>query len=129
MKLTKIAVIIGVVLGLTIIISGFYSQVYAGDPPASVTIGHLKDKKAPVVYPHKQHDTVVPGFNTKCIICHVSPEGGALVAAATDPAKKGQYDNIYHKEGCLKCHNEEKAKNPATKAPTLCAGCHPEAAK
>lgn len=127
MKLTRIAVIIGVVLGLSLIISGFYSQAVAG--PGKVTINYLQSKKPAVSFDHAGH-IAKPEFNkpTVCTACHSSATGGALVAAAKDPAKKGQFANVYHQAACLTCHKDLKAKNPATKAPTLCAGCHPAAA-
>lgn len=126
MKLTKIAVIIGVVLGLSLIISGFYSQAVAG--PGKVTINYLQSKKSAVSFDHAGH-IAKPQFNKPevCIACHEAATGGKLKAVATDPAKKGQFANVYHQEACLNCHKSLSASNP--KVVTACEGCHPEAAK
>lgn len=88
-------------------------NLFAGDPPAAVTIKAIQGKQPPVTFPHKAHAEKLKG---KCADCHTSAAGGALKPALTDGKGKGQMNNAYHDQ-CMGCH--KKSKGPVT-----CATCH-----
>lgn len=118
-KLTKIVIVAGVVLGFVFILSGLGSEVNAGDPPDSVTISVIKDKKSAVVFPHKKHNLA-----GKCGNCHVSADGSGglkpeLKAKPADmaAAMKGPYH--VGPVSCKGCHTS------MAKGPKGCKDCHP----
>ena len=108
----------------------------AAENPDSITIKIIQDKKPPVVFPHKKHNTP-DGANLKCVECHhkdadnpkaceschsKDKDEGKKIAIKGNPptsATKG----MFHVE-CIGCHKKNKEKNTSTKAPTLCNGCH-----
>ncbi|OGL43617.1 MAG: hypothetical protein A2149_06275 [Candidatus Schekmanbacteria bacterium RBG_16_38_11] len=110
----------------------------ASENPESITIKDIQDKKPPVVFPHKKHNSA-EGQNLKCAECHhTTKEGeqpkscaschdkekddGKKIALKGNPptsATKG----MFHVE-CIGCHKKNKEKNANSKAPTMCNGCH-----
>ena len=111
---------------------------YALDNPETVTIKEIQSTKAPVVFPHKKHNSK-EGQNLKCAECHhTTKEGeqpkscaschdkekdeGKKIALKGNPATSAT-KGMYHVK-CIGCHKEKKAADPNSKAPTLCNGCH-----
>lgn len=100
-----------ILIGLLSIIAA--GNVFAGDPPATVSIKSIKDKQPAAAFPHKAHMEMVKG---KCMDCHTTAAGVALKPALTDPKGKGQMSNAFHAQ-CLECHKK-------TQGPTVCSACH-----
>ena len=108
----------------------------AVENPDSITIKIIQDKKSPVVFPHKKHNSP-EGANLKCVECHhkdadkpkscgschdKDKDDGKKIALKGNPptsATKG----MFHVE-CIGCHKKNKEKNANSKAPTMCNGCH-----
>jgi len=106
--------------------------------PDTITIKDIQDKKPPVVFPHKKHNSK-EGQNLKCAECHhTTKEGEQPKACSTchdkekDDGKKialkgnpptSATKGMFHVK-CIGCHKKEKEKNASSKAPTMCNQCH-----
>lgn len=97
----------------------------AATAPDTVPLDKVKDKMAPVVFPHKLH-AVDQKF--ECKICHHKDADPAKAvvscynchkAAAVD--KTPDAKTAFHTR-CKGCHTQKQATNP--KAPTKCMDCH-----
>ncbi|RMF94104.1 MAG: hypothetical protein D6734_08545 [Candidatus Schekmanbacteria bacterium] len=133
MKKTNLLVFAVAVMFLMAVSVGFAAEKF--EIPEKITIDIVKEKKPAVVFPHKAHID----RGTPCIKCHHKREGdakprkceechdktkdeGKKIAIKGNPptsSKKG----IFHVR-CISCHREQRAKNPSTKAPTVCTKCH-----
>jgi hypothetical protein len=114
-------------------------------PPDTVTIKEAlfaSPTKPAVQFPHKQHFETL---KIDCTTCHHAWQGGKNVWKKGDPVKKCDschtnatvenekslppdqlklnLKNAFH-EKCVTCHKDEKKKNPSSKAPIMCNGCH-----
>jgi nitrate/TMAO reductase-like tetraheme cytochrome c subunit len=67
-------------------------------------------KKSAVHFEHKVH-----AERLECVSCHT--EGGDSTLKIEVPAEVSGTNNVFHKEFCIKCHKEQKAK-------TSCNTCH-----
>jgi hypothetical protein len=81
-----------------------------GDMPDVITINKAQAKKAPVVFPHKEH-----AEDIECTVCHHTATG-------KDDAKS-----------CFECHGKDpKANDPSSASASVnpfhirCKGCHKE---
>ena len=101
--------------------------------------------KTPVTFSHKKHSEE---YKDPCTACHHVYKDGKNVWKQGDPVEKcekchteatikdekklppdQQKLNLklaYH-NNCLGCHQKLKKEKPDTKAPVVCAGCHPGA--
>ena len=108
----------------------------AAENPESITIKIIQDKKPPVVFPHKKHQSA-DGANLKCVECHHkdadSPkpceschskdkDDGKKIAIMGNPPTS-MSKGLFHVK-CVGCHKANKEKNASSKAPTMCNGCH-----
>ena len=107
----------------------------AKTPPATISIDECQAKKPVVVFPHEKHFAITecktclhtqPDLTAtskieveKCSSCHLKPEK----ADTPNCTEMSMAKNPYHML-CLNCHKEKKAADPASKAPTICNGCH-----
>ena len=121
-----------------VILAGSTFIAGAATPPEKATIDDCVAKKVAVEFPHAAHVKTL-----ECKTCHHTQL--TLTATSTDavetcgschntPAKAetpkcsemSATKNPFHLL-CVKCHKEELAKKPDTKAPTKCDQCHPKA--
>lgn len=84
----------------------------------SKTFNVEKTTQKPVQFPHAIHQQ-----NNECVECHMSPEGGKELKAASgakfEPGEVKGAGNSVHKEFCWPCHTEKKVKAGKT-----CKTCH-----
>ena len=118
--------------------SGEEKKQMAMENPEIITIKDVQDVKPPVIFSHKKHNSS-DGLNLKCVECHHNIKEGEQpksCAACHDKEKddgkkialKGNpptsvTKGMFHVK-CVGCHKSEKDKNAASKAPTICNGCH-----
>ena len=118
--------------------SGEEKKQMAMENPEIITIKDVQDVKPPVIFSHKKHNSS-DGLNLKCVECHHNiKEGEQPKSCATchdkekDDGKKialkgnpptSVTKGMFHVK-CVGCHKSEKDKNAASKAPTICNGCH-----
>lgn len=123
---------------LAVLVATVLGAATAKEAPEKVSIDDCVVKKTAVAFPHAAHakdiacktchhtqenltatsTDVVP----TCGSCHVAPEKAETPKCSEMSATK----NPFHIT-CVKCHKEELAKKPDTKAPTKCDQCHPKA--
>jgi hypothetical protein len=150
-----LCLIIAVMLGLTLEVSGQSSESDMCVPMGIITIEPpegVKATKTPVDFPHSAH------FQTDCKSCHhkwngrekiqgcmaggchdstVAPETSTKYLSYSDVAIK-YFKYAYH-QACIGCHKEIKARNMALEksyrvvedklqpaGPSGCIECHPE---
>lgn len=126
-------------LAVLVLLAGSTFMVSAATPPDKTTIDDCVAKKAAVEFPHGAHVKAVAECKTchhtqpaltaesgekveTCASCHVTPEKAETPKCSEMSATK----NPFHMS-CVKCHKEELAKKPDSKAPTKCDQCHPKA--
>jgi hypothetical protein len=84
----------------------------------SKTFNVEKTTQKPVQFPHALHQK-----NSECTDCHMTPEGGKELKAASgakfEPGVVKGTGNSVHKELCWPCHEEKKVK-----AGKACKTCH-----
>lgn len=124
-----------VISGVVIILFLAVSIGISADVPETVKIDIIQKAKPPVVLPHKAHiDNKIACKSchhtnkadekpAKCESCHdKEKDDGKKIAIMGNPATSTS-KGIFHIT-CVTCHKEEKAKNAASKAPTMCPACH-----
>ena len=106
----------------------------AATAPDTVTLNKVKDKMAPVVFPHKAHAV---DQKIECKTCHHKDADPAKAVvscynchkAAADAATKAPDAKTAFHTRCQGCHKEKAAANPNFKGPTTkCMDCHKKAA-
>jgi len=97
----------------------------AATAPDTVTLDKVKDKVAPVLFPHQKHAV---DQKIECKTCHHKDANPAKAVVscynchkATGDEKNPDAKAAFHNK-CTACHKEKQATNP--KAPTKCMECH-----
>jgi len=100
----------------------------AASAPDTVSLDKVKDKMAPVAFPHKKHAT---DLKIECKTCHHKDADASKAAQrcydchkAASADKTPDAKTAFHTR-CIGCHKEKLASNP--KAPTKCVECHKKA--
>lgn len=123
---------------LAVLVATVLGAATAKEAPEKTTIDDCVVKKTAVAFPHAAHAKTL-----ECKVCHHNQE--TLKADSTEVVKPcgechtkvekpetpacsemSMTKNPFHIT-CVKCHKEELAKKPDTKAPTKCDQCHPKA--
>ncbi len=123
---------------LAVLVAAVLGAATGKEAPEKTTIDDCVGKRAAVVFPHAAHakshecktchhtQEKLTAESTEvvepCGKCHVKPEKAETPVCSEMSAAK----NPFHMS-CVKCHKEELAKKPDTKAPTKCDQCHPKA--
>ena len=107
----------------------------AADAPDEILLGYAQEKKGPVKFHHKKHQT---DYKIACADCHHVYKDGKNVWKQGDPVqkcsachdlkeKKGNADklqNAFHKN-CKDCHKKEVEEGKVKNAPfKKCNECH-----
>lgn len=108
-------------LALVVAVAFAGTLAIAGDPPDSVTIDKVANKKAGVTFDHKKHSGSID-----CFKCHHTAKSKGEIKScfechgkdpnASDPTS-GKKDNPFHVL-CKECHKEQG------QGPTKCGDCH-----
>jgi hypothetical protein len=130
--------------GIVVALVGVFSMFAVGSvviaaegPDGKMTIDHPKAfgkdarTKSAVTFNHKKH-----GAEQGCVKCHhTQPTLGKDAAVkgvscftchdAEVKDKRPTAKDMIHRDLCIPCHKEQKAKNEASTAPTSCPQCHP----
>lgn len=99
--------------------------VLAATAPDTIQLEKVKDKMAPVVFPHKAHAV---DLKIDCKLCHHKDADPAKAVVscfnchkAAAEEKTPDAKTAFHNR-CQGCHKEKQQTNP--KAPVKCMDCH-----